>query len=118
MGTHHGEEQPPVSKEQRRMTLRFLMDQARSGSRKLLILDAANSCCSYDDLCASVCIGNHHAYVLARTPEQQELAYTVSNRGLVSAMNLWFDNLESLPPDQCLSGDEAADYIARCMRLL
>lgn len=115
MGTHHCGE---LSKQQREKTLRFLMEQARSGSRKLLILDAANSCCSYDDLCASVCIGSHHAYVLACSPEHQNLAYTISNRSLVSAMNLWFDNLEALPQDQCLSGEDAADYIARCMRLL
>jgi hypothetical protein len=84
MGTHHCGEFP---KQQREKTLRFLMEQARSGSRKLLILDAANSCCSYDDLCASVCIGSHHAYVLACPPEQQGLVLYDLNRSLVSAMN-------------------------------
>lgn len=118
MEARRGGAHAAVSREQRSKTLQFFIDQALCGSRRLLILDAANSGCSYDDLCASVCIGSHHACVVTHPPGHKEQAFTISNRELVAAMNLWFDNLEALPQDQYLAGQDAAAYLARCMRLL
>ena len=37
---------------------------------------------------------------------------------MIRHMNTWQDHMESLPPDLCLTGEDAMDYISRCIKLL
>ena len=45
-------------------------------------------------------------------------AYTVSSGAMVHQLNVWMDHFRKLPAAQRLTGQDAIDYLTRCMRLL
>ena len=37
---------------------------------------------------------------------------------MIRQLNMWLNHMQKLPSEQCLTGQDAADYIARCIHLL
>lgn len=84
----------------------------------LCILSTHNQICNYDDLPTSMFLSRNSAFALQHKDSSDRVLYTVSSRKMIGYMNLWVDHIVSLPEDQCLTGQDAVDYIARCIKLL
>jgi len=63
-------------------------------------------------------ISRNAAFAMRHEKSRDEVLYTVSSGGMIQQFNTWLDHIEALPPDQCLSGADAIDYISRCIKLL
>ena len=58
------------------------------------------------------------AFVLDGASGGAQPAYTVSSGAMVHQLNVWMDHFRKLPAAQRLTGQDAIDYLTRCMRLL
>ena len=85
---------------------------------RLCILSSQNNICNYDDLPTSMFLSRNAAFALQHKSRADKVLYTLSSRGMIGHMNTWMDHLQALPDDQCLTGKDAVDYIARCIKLL
>ncbi|MBQ3256470.1 MAG: hypothetical protein IJA67_03545 [Oscillospiraceae bacterium] len=93
-----------------------VLDGNRSG--QLNILSTHNQICNHDDLPTSMFLSRNAAFALQHKESTDRVLYTLSSRKMIGHMNTWLDHLQTLPNDQCLSGTDAIDYIARCIKLL
>ena len=107
-----------VPPEARREHLRSMIDQLRQAPERLCILCTQNRVCNYDDLSVSVFVNQHAAFVLDGASGGAQPAYTVSSGAMVHQLNVWMDHFRKLPAAQRLTGQDAIDYLTRCMRLL
>lgn len=107
-----------ISPEDRLTHLRNMVTQLRKSPKRLCILSTQNRICNYDDISVSVFVNQHTAFVLNNIKKQSGTAYTVNAGDMVRQLNIWFNHLLKLPAEQCLTGQTAADYISRCIRLL
>ena len=87
-------------------------------SDQLRILSTHNQICSYDDIPTSMFLSRNAAFALQHKNNTDRVLYTLSSRKMIGHMNTWLDHIQLLPDDQCLSGTDAIDYIARCIKLL
>lgn len=103
-----------------RMTHLKYMLEVLDGNRdhQLRILSTHNQICSYDDLPTSMFLSRSAAFALSHSDSSDKVLYTLSSRKMIGHMNTWVDHIQSLPDDQCLSGTDVIDYIARCIKLL
>lgn len=104
--------------EARREHLRSMIEQLRRTPERLCILCTQNRVCNYDDLSVSVFVNQHAAFVLDGASGGAQPAYTVSSGAMVHQLNVWMDHFRKLPAAQRLTGQDAIDYLTRCMRLL
>jgi len=107
-----------VPPEARREHLRSMIEQLRRTPERLCILCTQNRVCNYDDLSVSVFVNQHAAFVLDGASGGAQPAYTVSSGAMVHQLNVWMDHFRKLPAAQRLTGQDAIDYLTRCMRLL
>ena len=107
-----------VPPEARREHLRSMIEQLRRTPERLCILCTQNRVCNYDDLSVSVFVNQHAAFVLDGASGGAQPAYTVSSGAMVHQFNVWMDHFRKLPAAQRLTGQDAIDYLTRCMRLL
>ena len=77
-----------------------------------------NRACNYDDLSVSVFVNQHAAFMLDGAAGGAQPAYTVESGAIVRQLNIWMDHFRKLPAAQRLTGQDAIDYLTRCMRLL
>lgn len=87
-------------------------------SGQLRVLSTHNQICSYDDLPTSMFLSRNAAFALQHNDSSDRVLYTLSSRKMIGHMNTWLDHICALPEDQCLTGQSAVDYIARCIKLL
>ena len=107
-----------VPPEARREHLRSMIDQLRQAPERLCILCTQNRVCNYDDLSVSVFVNQHAAFMLDGAAGGAQPAYTVESGAIVRQLNIWMDHFRKLPAAQRLTGQDAIDYLTRCMRLL
>lgn len=107
-----------VPPEARREHLRSMIDQLRQAPERLCILCTQNRVCNYDDLSVSVFVNQHAAFMLDGAADGAQPAYTVASGAIVRQLNIWMDHFGKLPAAQRLTGQDAIDYLTRCMRLL
>jgi hypothetical protein len=107
-----------VPPEERLQHLKNMAAQLKSASGKVYILSTQNNICNYNDLSVSLFTNQHTAFALNMHSDQNQLVYTISSTAMVKQLNAWLNHMQKLPPEQCLTGQEAADYITRCMHLL
>lgn len=107
-----------IAPEDRLVHLQYMLRQLQENPGKLYILSTQNSICSYDDLPTSLFLSQHTAFALTNEENRDRVAYTVSSTGMNRQLNVWLDHMEALPPEQCLTGQDAIAYISRCIRLL
>ena len=93
-----------------------VLDGNRSG--QLNILSTHNQICNHDDLPTSMFLSRNAAFALQHKESADRVLYTLSSRKMIGHMNTWLDHIQALPNDQCLTGTDAIDYIARCIKLL
>ena len=79
---------------------------------------AGASACNYDDLSVSVFVNQHAAFMLDGATGGAQPAYTVASGAIVRQLNIWMDHFRKLPAAQRLTGQDAIDYLIRCMHLL
>lgn len=107
-----------VSPEDRLVHLHNMMSQLEKSPKRLCILSTQNRICNYDDLSVSVFTNQHTAFVLNGEKGRNQTAYTVCSGPMIRQLNIWLNHMQKLPPEQCLTGQDAIDYISRCIRLL
>lgn len=107
-----------VPPEARREHLRSMIDQLRQAPERLCILCTQNRVCNYDDLSVSVFVNQHAAFMLDGATGGAQPAYTVASGAIVRQLNIWMDHFRKLPAAQRLTGQDAIDYLIRCMHLL
>lgn len=108
-----------ISREDRLAHLQSMLDKlSQSNEVRLCILSARNPICNYEDFSTSLFLSPSAAFALEHSEERDKVMYTLSSTSMIQHLNTWLDHIESLPPDQCLTGGDAIDYIARCIKLL
>jgi len=108
-----------VPKAARMQHLQNLKDKLmQSDTDRLFIVSTDNRICGYDDLPTSMFISRNAAFALQHRDGQDRVLYTVNSNRMIAHFNHWLDHIEALPQDQCLHGQDAIDYIDRCIRLI
>ena len=107
-----------IAPEDRLTHLQYMLEALSEKPNQLFILSTQNQICSYDDLPTSLFLSQHTAFALANEEHRDRVSYTVSSAGMVRGLNIWLDHMEQLPPEQCLTGEDAIRYISQCIRLL
>lgn len=108
-----------VPREDRLVHLQTMLDRlSQSPEVRLCILSARNPICNYEDQSTSLFLSPSAAFSLKHQDTRDQVLYTLSSPAMIRHMNTWLDHMESLPPDLCLTGEDAMDYISRCIKLL
>ena len=107
-----------IPREDRLAHLRWMLDNMESSPDQLRILTGQNRICNFDDLADSIFTSRSAAFALRHGTDGDRVRYTVTSSGMIRHLNTWFDHMEALPPEECLTGKDAADYISRCIKLL
>ena len=107
-----------IPREDRLAHLQWMLRRMEENPQQLRILSGQNHICGYDDLSDSIFTSRSAAFALRHDDCGDRVRYTVTASGMIRHLNTWLDHLEALPPEECLSGKDAADYISRCIKLL
>lgn len=107
-----------VPPEDRRIHLRNMVAELKKSPERIYILSTQNRICNYDDLAVSVFTNQHMAFVLNGKEGQSHTAYTIRSSAMIRQFNVWMNHIQKLPAEQCLTGQNAIDYLTRCIRLL
>lgn len=107
-----------IPREDRLQHLQWMLRRMEENPQQLRILSGQNHICGYDDLADSIFTSRSAAFALRHDDRGDRVRYTVTASGMIRHLNTWLDHLEALPPEECLSGKDAADYISRCIKLL
>ena len=107
-----------VPPEDRLQHLKNMAAQLKRNPEQVYILSTQNKICNYDDLSVSVFTNQHTAFAMNLRGGQNQPVYSISGNAMIRQLNMWLNHMQKLPSEQCLTGQEAADYIARCIHLL
>ena len=107
-----------IPREDRLAHLQWMLRRMEENPQQLRILSGQNHICGYDALADSIFTSRSAAFALRHDSRGDRVRYTVTSSGMIRHLNTWLDHLEALPPEECLSGKDAADYISRCIKLL
>lgn len=108
-----------IPREDRMVHLRYMLEKLSQVPKPpLYILSTQNQLCSLEDQPTSLFLSRSAAFALKHDAGADQVAYTVTSTPMIDHLNTWLDHMESLPPDQCLSGADAIEYISRCIQLL
>ena len=108
-----------ISRSDRMTHLKNMLEMLDTNhSSQLRILSTHNQICNYDDLPTSMFLSRSAAFALQHNENSDKVLYTLSSRKMIGHINTWADHIQQLPDDQCLTGTDAIDYIARCIKLL
>ena len=107
-----------VPPEDRLQHLKNMAAQLKRNPEQVYILSTQNKICNYDDLSVSVFTNQHTAFAMNLRGGQNQPVYSISGSAMIRQLNMWLNHMQKLPSEQCLTGQEAADYIARCIHLL
>ncbi len=108
-----------IPRKDRLAHLRYMLDTlSQAPEQPLYILSTENQLCSFEDQPTSLFLSRSAAFALKHDDGRDQVTYTLTSTPMIDHLNTWLDHIEALPPDQCLSGAEAIEYISRCIQLL
>lgn len=108
-----------IPREDRLTHLRYMLEKlSQVPENRLFILSTQNDICNFEDLPTSMFLSRNAAFALKNDTTRDQVMYTLSSNNMIDQLNIWLDHVEALPSDQCLTGNDAIEYISRCIRLL
>lgn len=108
-----------IPKKARLRHLQHMLEMlSRQTTENLFILSAQNRICNYEDLNTSLFTSRNAAFAVKLAEGRNTVSYTVSSNSMIGHINTFLDHLQDLPPEECLRGADALDYIERCTKLL